>query len=77
MMEVNGKALGELTFLEARTELERIVNVLESNTLELEDSLKEYERGVALLALLHGKLDDAEQKITVLMGELEKPREAF
>jgi hypothetical protein len=30
-----------------------------------------YERGVALLKALKAKLDDAEQKVTMLVGELE------
>lgn len=62
--------LEELTFREAMAELDRIVALLEGNTLELEDSLKQYERGVALLALLQKKLGDAEQKVEMLMGEL-------
>ena len=37
-------------------ELDGIVGVLESNSLELEDSLRSYERGVALLAALQGRL---------------------
>ena len=60
----------ELTFREAMAELDGIVNVLESNTLELEESLVRYERGVALLASLKRRLAEAEQKVTVLMGEL-------
>jgi len=64
------KPLEELTFREAMAELDRIVSLLEGNTLELEDSLKQYERGVALLALLQKKLGDAEQKVETLMGEL-------
>ena len=36
------------------SELDGIVGVLESNSLELEDSLRSYERGVALLAALQG-----------------------
>ena len=60
----------ELTFREGMDELGRIVTALEANTLELEDSLKQYERGVALLALLQKKLGDAEQKVETLMGEL-------
>ena len=64
------KPIEELTFREAMGELDRIVALLEGNTLELEDSLKEYERGVALLAALQKKLADAEQKVEVLMGEL-------
>lgn len=62
--------IDELTFREAMVELDGIVRVLESNTLELEDSLQSYERGVALLASLQGRLAEAQQKVDVLMGEL-------
>ena len=64
------RAVGELTFREALAELESIVAVLESNTLELEDSLTAYERGVALLGSLQKRLAAAEQQVEVLMGEL-------
>lgn len=67
------KPLEELTFREAMAELERVVGVLESNSLELEQSLTEYERGVKLVALLKKRVDGAQQRIDVLMGELEKP----
>ena len=60
----------ELSFREAMAELDGIVNVLEGNTLELEESLVRYERGVALLASLKRRLTEAEQKVTTLMGEL-------
>ena len=64
------RPVDELTFREAMAELDGIVGVLESNTLELEDSLASYERGVALLAALQGRLSQAQQKVDVLMGEL-------
>lgn len=64
------KPIEELTFREAMAELESIVEVLESNTLELEDSLLAYERGVGLLAALQNRLGAAQQKVDVLMGEL-------
>ena len=57
------RPIEELTFREAMA-------VLESNSLELEDSLRSYERGVALLAALQGRLAEAQQKVDVLMGEL-------
>ena len=50
------KPVEDLTFREAMAELDGIVGVLESNTLELEDSLASYERGVALLRALQGRL---------------------
>lgn len=65
------KPLDEMTFREAMAELDGIVRMLESNTLDLEDSLSQYERGVALLADLQKRLSEAEQKVSVLMGELE------
>ncbi len=61
-----------LTFRQGMEELDRLVDQLESNTLELEDSLASYERGVALLRDLRGRLDAAQQKVDVLMGELEQ-----
>ena len=65
------KPIEELTFREAMAELDGIMRVLESNSLELEDSLMSYERGVSLLRALQGRLNEAQQKVEVLMGELE------
>jgi exodeoxyribonuclease VII small subunit len=62
-----------LTFRQGMTELSQIVQALESNTLELEESLVKYERGIALLRYLKGSLDNVQQKIDVLMGELDAP----
>lgn len=59
-----------MTFRQAMAELDTIMSTLESNTLELEDSLRAYERGVELLRALKGRLNDAQQKVDVLMGEL-------
>lgn len=64
------KQIEEMTFREMMDELDDIVNVLESNTLELEDSLKSYERGIVLMRTLKERLSDAQQKVNVLMGEL-------
>ena len=55
----------DLSFREALAQLDAIVGKLESNTLELE------ERGVALLGSLQKRLTEAQQKVDVLMGELE------
>ena len=60
-----------LTFREAMNELSAIVEALESNTLELEESLVKYERGVTLLRSLKSSLADAQQPVEVLMGELD------
>jgi len=66
MMPADGLAFGE-----ALAELEAIVAQLESGQLELEESLERYERGVSLLRALQAKLTQAQQKVTMLSGELE------
>ena len=70
-MQDSLKPIADMTFREAMAELGGIVEILEGNTLELEESLKSYERGVALLAALRSRLNNAQQKVDVLMGELE------
>lgn len=55
------------------SELEQIVSQLESGDLELEQSLKLFERGIELTRLSQNKLQEAEQKVKILMdkqGEL-------
>ncbi|MDD5806495.1 MAG: exodeoxyribonuclease VII small subunit [Eggerthellales bacterium] len=60
-----------LRFKEALAQLDQIVSSLESNTLELEESLREYKRGVELLTYLREKLDGAQQEVDMLMGKLD------
>ena len=61
----------EMRFSDALAELETIVSALESCQLELEDSIARYERGVALLRACQAQLAEAEQRVTMLIGELE------
>ena len=61
------KNIEEMTFKEASVELEKIVRSLEAGDLELEDSLERYGRGVELLKSLRARLNDAEQKVRVLL----------
>jgi len=61
----------ELPFDAALAELETIVTSLEGGQLDLEESMARYERGVALLKALQTRLSDAQQKVTMLIGELE------
>lgn len=61
----------DLTFGDALGELEQIVRELEGGQLELEDSLARYERGVSLLRACKAKLSEAQQRVTMLIGELE------
>jgi exodeoxyribonuclease VII small subunit len=65
------KDVASLTYREATAELEQVVRALESNQLELEESLELYKRGVELLASLRGRLAEAEQQVSALMGQIE------
>ncbi len=69
-MTADGAVAGDTTFGEALAELEQIVRGLESGQLGLEESLERYERGVALLKTCHERLATAQQRVTMLMGEL-------
>lgn len=70
-MDAKITPVDELSFRQAMEELQTIVKLLESNTLELEDSLSQYERGVALLKSLKNRLSQASFKVESLMDELE------
>lgn len=50
----------------AITELEAIVNQLESGGLALEQSLSAYKRGAELIKLCQKALSDAEQQVRIL-----------
>lgn len=65
------RPVDQMTFAEALDELEGIVAALEGDTLELEDALARYERGVALFRSLQGRLSEAELTIKELAGKLE------
>ena len=59
----------EPTFEEALGALETLVGRLEKGELTLEESLKLYEEGVRLSRLCHGKLEEAEGKIEMLLKD--------
>ena len=70
------KDVATMTYREATAELEQVVRALESNQLELEESLELYKRGVELLASLRARLADAEQQVSALMGQIEVDTDA-
>ncbi|MCL4553633.1 MAG: exodeoxyribonuclease VII small subunit [Actinobacteria bacterium] len=74
MLQPNDEVQG-LTFGEAISEIETIVAALESGRLELEESLERYERGVALVRFVQTSLSQAQQRVTMLVGELESEAE--
>ena len=55
--------IDDLSFEQALGELETIVKSLESGDIQLEDSIKAYERGAALKAHCEARLKSAQLKI--------------
>ena len=60
-----------LSFEQALSELEALVESLEKGELSLEQSLQSFERGVTLTRNCQQALKDAEQKVRILTGESE------
>lgn len=58
-----------MTYEQAITKLEQIVQTLEKGTLGLDESLKLFEEGTELAKFCNSALNDAEKKISVLSGE--------
>jgi len=59
------------SFETALTDLEQIVNRLESGSLPLEEALNEFERGVQLARQGQAKLQQAEQRVQILLADNE------
>ncbi|KFC08657.1 exodeoxyribonuclease VII small subunit [Trabulsiella guamensis ATCC 49490] len=59
------------SFETALNELEKIVTRLESGELPLEEALNEFERGVQLARQGQSKLQQAEQRVQILLAESE------
>jgi len=49
-------------------ELEQVVDQLENGDLALDDALKKFERGIALARSGQTKLDEAEQRVSILLS---------
>lgn len=63
------KSVDKLTYEEAYTELETIVNTLEGEQNPLEESMVLFERGQALVKRCSELLDGAELKVRKLSGD--------
>ncbi len=61
----------EIKFEKALAELKGIVAKLEAGDLELDESLKLFERGVKLIQICSKKLDDAERRVDIVMKSKE------
>ncbi len=58
-----------MTFEKAMKKLEEIVQELETGELTLEESLKKFQEGVTLSKFCSSKLDETENKITLLLKD--------
>ncbi len=65
-MEV-AKKDNKFDFEKALQELENLVDKMEEGDMSLEESLKQFERGVALTRSCQKALADAEQKVQILL----------
>ncbi|QFI53735.1 exodeoxyribonuclease VII small subunit [Aeromonas simiae] len=63
------KKSDRLSFDATLAELEAIVHQLEQGSLPLEEALKQFEQGIHLVRAGQQKLEQAEQKIQILMDE--------
>jgi exodeoxyribonuclease VII small subunit len=61
--------MAEKKFEDMLERLEDIVETLESGELPLEESLKKFEEGMKLVGVCTKKLEEAEQKVTLLVKE--------
>jgi len=65
-LEKQKKTAAKLSFENALSELEEIAVKLEDGDLGLDDSIKEFEKGIKLARICHEKLEEAERKIEIL-----------
>ena len=63
--------MAQKKFEEAMGRLEEIVQNLESGDLALENSLEVFEEGMKLIKFCSKKLEEAEQKVTMLVKDSE------
>ena len=61
-----------LDFEKALNELETLVEVMEEGDMSLEESLKQFERGVDLTRQCQTALKEAEQKVQILIDKSEQ-----
>jgi exodeoxyribonuclease VII small subunit len=66
-MVQKGKSAAKLDFEQALSQLEKLVDDLESGELSLEDSIKAFEKGIELSRLCRQKLEKAEDRVKKLL----------
>lgn len=73
---MSNKKTPPLNFESAMQELEALVERMEKSELSLEDSLRDFERGVELTRLCQQALRDAELKVQMLADKDDEPQTA-
>lgn len=63
------KKTENLSFEESLGELEGIVAQLEHGEISLDDALKQFERGINLVRHSQAKLEQAQQKVAILLKQ--------
>ena len=72
---MSDKPVSEMSFEDAMSALEAVVNRLEAGDVPLEDSIKLYERGAELKAHCQKKLAEAEEKVAqITLDENGQPK---
>jgi exodeoxyribonuclease VII small subunit len=61
-----------IDFESAMLELASLISKMEQDDLSLEESLKNFERGISLTRMCQSSLKDAEQRIKILTQGVEK-----
>lgn len=68
----SSESIQELDFEVAMLELETLVSGMESGDLPLEESLKEFEKGIKLSRRCQQALNEAEQRVSILLEDQEE-----
>ncbi len=74
---VMAKKPAKFNFEKALENLEELVEVMEEGELSLEESLKAFEQGIKLTRECQAALDNAEQKVQLLVKDDEPEAEPF
>ncbi len=64
----------KFNFGKAFTELEKIAEEFENETVDLEEGLKKFERGLELASLLKAKLKEVENRVETIKKKFENEK---
>lgn len=70
----NAESSASFDFETSFSELEKIVDKLENGQINLEQSLQDFERGIHLTRSCQTALNNAQQKVQILLQKNDQPR---